>query len=92
MTKVIKRGGKEQKFASEKIKRSILRAAKEAKLSPAERKKLVREVAGPVIRACRKRKTINAKAIRKIVVSKLDKKSKDTAAAWRKYEKRHRKR
>ena len=48
MTTVMKRGGEEQKFVPEKIKRAIGRAAKVAKLSLKERKKLVREVAGPV--------------------------------------------
>ncbi len=89
MTHVIKRGGKEQKFISDKIKRAIDKAAKEAKLPPAERKKLVREVAGVVIRACRRRKTIRTTEIGRLVASKLQKKSKVTAAAWRKYAKRH---
>ena len=88
MTHVIKRGGKEQKFNSEKIKRAIRKAAKEAKLPPAKAKKLASEVGSSVARACRRRKTIKTSAIAKLVVSKLQRKSKETAAAWRKYAKR----
>ena len=91
MTKVIKKGGKEQKFVPNKIKRAINKAAMEAKLPPAERKTLVRIVGGAVTKACKRRKTIKATEIRNMVVSKLQKKSKPVAAAWRKFEKRHKK-
>ncbi len=89
MTTVIKKGGKEQKFSPEKIKRAVGKAAKEAKLSPVERRKLIRELA-PVIRAVRKRKTIKTSMIAKLVLAKLQRKSKATAAAWRKHAKKHR--
>ncbi len=91
MTKVIKKGGKEQKFVPNKIKRAIEKAAKEAKLLPAERKVLIRVVGGSVIKACRRRKTIKSSMIRKMIVDKLQKKSKPVASTWRKFEKRHKK-
>jgi transcriptional regulator NrdR family protein len=92
MTNVIKRGGKEQKFSPSKIKRAINKAATEAKMPPAERKILVRVVGGAVIKACRKRKTVNSSVIRKLIVQKLKTKARPVALSWIKYEKRHKKR
>ncbi len=92
MTKVIKKGGKEQKFVPNKIKRAINKAAMEAKLPPAERKILVRVVGGAVIKACRRRKTIKSSMIRRLIVHKLQTKARPVASAWIKYEKRHKRR
>jgi len=92
MTNVIKRGGKTQKFNPSKIKKSVMSAARDAKVPKAKRAKLVREVAGPVIKACRKKKTVKSAAIRSLIVKRLRKKSKESAAAWLKYERKHRKR
>jgi transcriptional regulator NrdR family protein len=91
MTKVIKRGGKTQKFNPSKIKKSVMAALRDAKVPKPKRAKIVREVAGPVIKACRKRKSVKASAIRSLVVPKLRKKCKEAAAAWLKYERKHRK-
>jgi transcriptional regulator NrdR family protein len=91
MTKVIKRGGRIQKFSPSKIKKSVMGAARDAKVQKAKRAKLVREVTGPVIKACKKKKTVKATAIRSLIVKRLKKKSKEAAAAWIKYERKHRK-
>jgi transcriptional regulator NrdR family protein len=91
MTIVIKRGGRKQKFSADKIKRAVMGALREAKVPKSKRAKIVREVTGPVIKACRKRKTVKATAIRSLIVPRLRKKSKEGAAAWIKYERRHRK-
>jgi len=91
MTKVIKKGGKEQKFVPNKIKRAINKAAMEAKMPAAERKILVRVVGGAVIKACRKRKTIQSSMIRQLIVKKLRTKARPVALTWIKYEKRHKK-
>jgi transcriptional regulator NrdR family protein len=91
MTQVIKRGGKKQKFNPSKIKKSVLSAARDAKIPKAKRAKLVREVAGPVIKACKKKKSVKTSAIRSLLVARLRKKSKEAAAAWIKYERKHRK-
>jgi transcriptional regulator NrdR family protein len=89
MINVIKKGGKEQKFVPNKIKRAINKAAMDAKMAPAERKILVRVVGGAVIKACRKRKTVNSSVIRKLIVQKLRTKARPVALSWIKYEKRH---
>jgi transcriptional regulator NrdR family protein len=92
MTEVIKRGGKKQKFNPSKIKRSVMAALRDAEVPKPKRAKIVREVAGPVIKACRKKKTVKVAVIRKLLVAKLRKKCKEGAAAWIKYERKHRKR
>jgi transcriptional regulator NrdR family protein len=91
MTNVIKRGGKTQKFSPSKIKSAVMGALREAKVPKPKRAKIVREVTGPVIKACKKKKTVKALAIRSLIVARLRKKSKEGAAAWIKYEKKHRK-
>jgi len=91
MTSVVKRGGRTQKFSPSKIKSAVMGALREAKVPKAKRAKIVREVTGPVIRACKKRKTVKATAIRSLIVPRLRKKSKEGAEAWVKYERRHRK-
>jgi transcriptional regulator NrdR family protein len=91
MTTVVKRGGKKQKFSPSKIKKAVMGAAREAKVPTSKRAKLVREVTGPVINACKKKKTVKATAIRTLILSRLRKKSKGAAAAWVKYDRKHRK-
>ena len=91
MTTVIKRGGKKEPFNPSKIKRSVRAAARDAGIPLFGRMALVREVAKPVIRACRRKESVKASAIRTMVVKRLSRKSKEAAAAWKKYEKRHKK-
>ncbi len=90
MTTVIKRGGRKQDFDASKIRKSVRSAARDAGIPLFQRCGLVMQVANPVVRACRKRKTISSSAIKKMVLSGLSRKSKSAAAAWRKYESRHR--
>jgi transcriptional regulator NrdR family protein len=90
MTNVIKRGGKTQKFSPSKLKKAVMSALKEAKVPKPKRAKIVREVAGPVIKACKGKKTVRGIVIRNDIVKRLRKKCKEGAAAWLKYEKRHR--
>jgi hypothetical protein len=66
-------------------------ALREAKVPKPKRAKIVREVTGPVINACKKKKNVKATAIRSLIVARLRKKSKEGAAAWIKYERKHRK-
>jgi len=92
MTKVIKRGGKTQKFNPSKIKKAVMAALRDAKVPKPKRAKIVREVCSPVIKACRKKKTVKSSAIRSLIMPRLRKKCKEAAAAWLKYERKHRKR
>jgi transcriptional regulator NrdR family protein len=90
MTNVIKRDGKTRKFSPSKVKSAVMGALRDAKVPKPKRAKIVREVAGSVIKACKKKKTVKAIAIRNLIVKKLRKKCKEGAAAWLKYEKKHR--
>ena len=92
MGMVIKRGGKKQSFSASKIKRSVSKAAREAGLSASQTKKLLTKVASPVIKRFRGKKSVKSSAIRKAVLSKLDSKANAVSAAWRKHEKRRKKR
>ncbi len=91
MTNVIKRGGRTQKFSPSKIKKAVMGALREAKVPKPKRARIVREVTGPVIKACKRKKTVKASAIRSLIVKRLRKKSKEGVAAWTKYERKHRK-
>ena len=91
MTNVIKRDGKTRKFSPSKVKSAVMGALRDAKVPKPKRAKIVREVAGSVIKACKKKKTVKAIAIRNLIVKKLRKKCKEGATAWLKYEKKHKK-
>lgn len=89
MTNVLKRGGlKKQAFSPSKIRRSVENAAKEAKLSPAQRKKLVKEIADPVIEFAKKKRVVRSIDIRKALLGRLDRKSKAVSRAWKRFEKK----
>jgi len=87
---VIKKGGKREKFKPEKLKRSIRRACKDAKISAVKAKKIVSKVAAPVLRFARKRKAIKNAVLRTKVLAGLRKAEPAAAKAWLKYEKRRR--
>jgi transcriptional regulator NrdR family protein len=88
MTTVIKKGGRRQAFSAAKIKRSVLKAAKEAKLSKSKAQALVKEVATPVIALCKKKRTVKSSYIRKTLLGRLNRKAKSVVSAWRKYDRR----
>jgi transcriptional regulator NrdR family protein len=91
MTNVIKRGGRKQKFSPSKIKNSMDKALKDAKVPKAKRTRIIKEVAGAVIALFKKRKLVKTTEIRRAVVSKLGRKSKAAVAAWKRNEKKKRK-
>jgi len=88
MTTVIKKGGKRQAFVPNKIRKSVVMAAKEARLSPAKIKSLLKEVAEPVIAFYRKKKLVKSVDIRRALLGRLDRKVKAVSASWRKYQSR----
>jgi len=91
MTTVVKKGGKRQAFSPAKIRRSVERAAKDAKVPPAKRKKLVKEVCDPAIALMKKKRSIKAADIRRSLLGRLARKSKKAASAWRKFDKKKKK-
>jgi transcriptional regulator NrdR family protein len=90
MVKVLKKSKKLVAFKVAKIQRSVLRAAKDAKIYPKEAKMLARKVAAVVSRAARRRKVVSTTTLRKAVLARVSKSSRDVAAAWRKFERRKR--
>ena len=84
---VIKRGGRKQSFSPVKIKRSIEKTAKEAGLSSARRKELLKEVALPIIKLY-KNKRVKSTQIRSSILRRLSTRAKSVVAAWRRYDKR----
>lgn len=88
MGKVLKKDGKKQPFVAAKIKRSVEKAAKEAKLSSAKVKKLVKEVAEPVIALYKKKRLVKAVDLRRSLLGRLDRNFKKVANAWRRYDRR----
>ena len=84
---VIKRGGKTQKFSPGKIKKAIEKTAKDAGLSSAKRKELLKEVALPIIKLY-KNKRVKSTQIRSSILRRLSTRTKSAVAAWRRYEKR----
>ncbi|MBI2043386.1 hypothetical protein HYT25_03285 [Candidatus Pacearchaeota archaeon] len=87
MGTVIKRDGKRQKFSPGKIKKAIEKTAKEAGLSSARRKELLKEVALPIIKLYKNKRAKSTK-IRSAILRRLSTRAKSVVAAWRRYEKR----
>lgn len=80
---VIKRDGRKEVFSAAKIIKSIEKVAKDAKLDAL---KLVKEVAEPAIEYFKKKKIVKTSDIRKFILEKLAKISKETIKAWKMYE------
>jgi transcriptional regulator NrdR family protein len=86
MTTVIKKGGCKEAFVAAKIRRAVEKSAKEAKLSKAEIKELVKEVVEPVIALCKKKRTVKAAELRRSLLGRLERNSRKVATAWKKYD------
>lgn len=91
MTKVIKKRGKVQAFIPSKIRRAIDSSARDAKLSLAKRKELIKEVAEPAISFFKKKRVVKTTDIRRSLLRRLNRRSKQTLRAWRKYDKERKK-
>jgi transcriptional regulator NrdR family protein len=87
---VIKRGGKHEAFKPEKLKQSIRKACKDARIPAPKVKRIVSKVAAPVLRFARKRKAVKVAVLRTKVLAGLRKAEPKTAKAWLHYEKRRR--
>ena len=86
---VIKRNGKKVIFNSGKIRKSIQRAAHEAGVSASRVKELLHDVADSVIKEYKNKKTKTI-YLRKIILKRLDRKSKSVSNAWRRFDKKRR--
>jgi transcriptional regulator NrdR family protein len=88
MTKVVKKDGKKEAFSPAKIRKSVESAAKDAGLTSVKAKKLIVEVAEPVIALCKRKNLVKVADLRRSILGRLDKRAKRVSAAWRRYDKR----
>lgn len=88
--RVIKRNRKREAFSRRKLERAIERAGREARVSRMERRHLARETARDVQRSFRRRQSVRSTEIRQRVLSRLGRRARSVAAAWRRYERRRR--
>jgi transcriptional repressor NrdR len=88
MVKIIKKSGVEEKFVPGKIRASVKKAAKEAGLAPNKIGDLIQEIAEPVIQLFSKKEVVKTTDLRKSLLGRLDKKAKKVSAAWRKHDKK----
>ena len=88
MVDVIKRSGRRQRFSHVKLARAVERAAKEAKLSTAKRRELVKEVSTGISSSLGRRHSIPAIDLRRRALRRLESRSKATLKSWRRFDRR----
>ena len=86
MTEVIKRNKKRQKFSRAKLERSIILAAREAKITASKAKQLARDVAEGISEAMSKRRSVKSTELRRRIFRRLESRSAATITAWRRYD------
>jgi len=91
LTQVIKSNGEVISFNAKKIIGAITRAAKDAKLSPEEINKVVKEVADRVIVYAETKEEIESNEIREMILSELDVLAPKVSFEWRKFMNTHKK-
>ena len=88
MTEVIKKDGRRERFDEEKLKDSIVSAAREAGVM--NRRwvaDVIENVSASAIAFTRGKKEVEAKTLREMILSDLDKLEKRIAEAWREFDK-----
>ena len=88
MTDVIKKDGRRERFDEEKLKASIMAAAREAGIM--NRKgvdDIIENVSASAIPFSRGKKEVEAKTLREMILGDLDKLEKKIADAWRDFDK-----
>lgn len=87
MTDVIKRDGRRERFDPEKLKDSIVSAAREAGvMSRRGVEDLIENVSASAIAFSRGKKEVEAKTLREMILNDLDKLEKKIADAWREFD------
>ena len=88
MVDVIKRDKRRQKFSRAKLERSIILAAREAKLTTSRGKQIAEDIADGITKAISRRRSIKSTELRRKIFSRLEARSKSIISAWRRYERR----
>lgn len=89
MVKIIKKGGRIQAFNPAKIRNSISRAAKEAKVSSIKEKQLLKNVADPVINLTKKKKIVKSTDLRRSLLGRLERRAKTVSKAWKRFDRKN---
>ena len=92
MGAVIKRSGRRQAFSAAKVRRSVQRAAREARISTARTRELMRDVSDAVVKRYKGRKTVKTTDLRRAILGRLDRRVKYVSAVWRRYDRKRRRR
>jgi len=91
MGQVIKRGGRKQKFMPSKIKNSIMKASRAARISPVKTRALVNDVGNSVIDLYKRKKLVKTVDLRKSILGRISRRVRSVASAWKKVEKKKKK-
>jgi transcriptional regulator NrdR family protein len=88
MTDVIKKDGRKERFDEEKLKASIMAAAREAGVMNRRWvKDVIENVSASAIAFSRGKKEVEAKKLREMILSDLDKLDRKISDAWRDFDK-----
>ncbi|HLC74329.1 MAG TPA: ATP cone domain-containing protein [Candidatus Nanoarchaeia archaeon] len=85
---VIKRNRKRQRFSATKLRRSIDGAARRGSVKASQRSVIVREISTGIMGRLRGRRTVRSTELRRMVLGRLERKSRAAAAAWRRSERK----
>lgn len=85
---IIKRNGKRQNFSMMKVSRSLEKALKEGKVSAVKRKRLIKEICESLNVGLKGKRVIKAVDLRRMVLRRLERLSKPSLRAWRRYDKK----
>lgn len=91
METIIKRDGRKQAFSASKMKRSIEKATKEAKVPSVRSKKIVAEVMRSVVKRFKGRKSVKSTELRRAILGRLDRIAKKVSTSWRRHDRKRRK-
>jgi len=87
---VVKRSGKRQGYSPAKVKNSIEKAAKDAKVPAAKRRKLAAELATSLREGLKGKRSVKTVDLRRRILDRLSRCSKKSVKAWQRYDrKRH---
>jgi len=90
MGRVIKRSGRRQAFSAAKVRRSVQQAARDAKVSTAKTRELLRDVADSAVNFYKRKRVVKATELRRSILRRLDRRARAVSSAWRRYDRRRR--
>jgi transcriptional regulator NrdR family protein len=92
MTHVVKKSGAIESFNADKLIRAIKKAAIDSDRSLDDMQTIVSPITDDIRRIVEQKETVDTKTIRHMVLEQLDTRASPVSFAWRKFEKRYKKR